>query len=107
MTTHEQRTFKSGGVEMAYRLFGKPGRTPVVIVHGLSFFSYDWIAPAGALASDREVVAMDMRGFGDSGWTTDYSVPAFASDIIALLDHRGWSSAILIGHSMGGRNCTY
>ena len=43
--------------------------TPVLIVHGLSYFSYDWIGPASALASDREVVAIDMRGFGQSGWS--------------------------------------
>ena len=80
---------------------------PVVIVHGLSYFSYDWIDLAAELATDHQIVAMDMRGFGDSGWSKDYSVPAFAGDIVALLDHLGWAKAILIGHSMGGRNCTW
>lgn len=107
MNTHKTGRFQHYGVELFYRQFGKPGATPVVIVHGLSYFSYDWIVPAAALASDREVVAMDMRGFGDSGWAKDYSVAAFAGDIVALLDHLGWKQAILIGHSMGGRNCTY
>ena len=107
MTVNKSGHFSSGGVEIFYRLFGKPGATPVVIVHGLSYFSYDWIVPAAALASDREIAAMDMRGFGDSGWAQDYSVPAFAGDIIGLLDHLRWKQAILIGHSMGGRNCTY
>ncbi len=74
-----------------------------MIVHGLSYFSYDWIDLAMELATDRQIVAMDMRGFGDSGWSKDYSVPAFAGDIVALLDHLGWEKAILIGHSMGGR----
>ncbi len=99
--------FSSGDVEISYRLFGKPGETPIVIVHGLSYFSYDWIPMAAVLAADRQVAAMDMRGFGDSGWAQDYSVPAFAGDIIGLLDHLGWAQAILLGHSMGGRNCTY
>ncbi len=105
----DQRTAKffSGDVEVFYRLFGKPGETPIVIVHGLSYFSYDWIPMAAVLAADRQVAAMDMRGFGDSGWAQDYSVPAFARDIIALLDHLAWPQAILVGHSMGGRNCTY
>ncbi len=105
----EYRTGKarSGEIEIFYRLFGEPGRTPMIIVHGLSYFSYDWIEPAAALATDRQVAAMDMRGFGDSGWAKDYSVPAFARDLIALLDHLGWSRAILIGHSMGGRSCVY
>lgn len=57
----------SGDVQIFYRRFGKPGRTPALIVHGLSYFSYDWIELASALATDREVVAIDMRGFGQSG----------------------------------------
>ncbi len=107
MTDQRTAKFSSGDVEIFYRLFGKSGETPIVIVHGLSYFSYDWIPMAAVLAADRQVVAMDMRGFGDSGRAQDYSVPAFAGDIIALLDHLGWAQAILVGHSMGGRNCTY
>jgi esterase len=107
MTANRTGRFQSDGVEIFYRLFGRPGATPVVIVHGLSYFSYDWIVPAAALSSDREIAVMDMRGFGDSGWAKEYSVPKFAADIIGLLDHLGWKQAILIGHSMGGRNCTY
>nr|MBP8297964.1 hypothetical protein [Burkholderiales bacterium] len=33
-------------VRIFYRLFGQPGATPVLIVHGLSFFSFDWITHA-------------------------------------------------------------
>lgn len=108
-TMAEPRTGKarSGEVEIFYRLFGEPGGVPAVIVHGLSYFSYDWIEPAAALARGRQVAAMDMRGFGESGWAKDYSVPAFAGDIVAVIDHLGWAKAVLIGHSMGGRNCVY
>ena len=64
---------------------------------------------AEALSKDREVVAMDMRGFGDSTWSAarDYSVPTMAQDIVNLLDHLGWPRAILSGHSMGGRSTTF
>lgn len=98
---------RSGDVELHYRLFGEPGRTPALIVHGLSYFSHDWIEPAARIATDRQVAAMDMRGFGDSSWSKDYSVPAMAADLPALMDHLGWDNAVLIGHSMGGRSCTW
>jgi pimeloyl-ACP methyl ester carboxylesterase len=104
---HRIMTFRSGNIEIFYRLFGMPGKTPLVIVHGLSYFSYDWIDPANELASDREVVAMDMRGFGESDWAKDYSIQANSGDIVTLLDSRGWKQAILVGHSMGGRHCSY
>ena len=79
----------------------------MLIVHGLSYFSYDWIEPASRIATDREVVAMDMRGFGNSGCspTRDYKLETLSADVICLLDHLGWQKAVLMGHSFGGRVC--
>jgi esterase len=100
---------RSGDVEIFFRLFGEPRRTPVIILHGLSYFSYDWVRVGQELAQDRQVAAMDMRGFGDSSSspTQDYSLAAFARDVLAVADESGWSSFVLIGHSMGGRNAAY
>ena len=99
----------SGALRLHYRAFGQPGAVPVLIAHGMSYFSYDWIDVAAALATDRAVVAFDQRGFGESDWASDqdYSPRAFASDIGAMLDHLGWDRAVLLGHSMGGRNVTW
>ena len=99
----------NGAIPIFYRRFGSAGRTPLVIVHGLSYFSYDWIGIGRALAADRAVLALDLRGFGDSAAPPDgdYSVPANARDIVAVLDHVGWPRAVLMGHSMGGRHCLY
>jgi pimeloyl-ACP methyl ester carboxylesterase len=95
----------SGDVEIAFRRFGASGRTPILIAHGLSYFSYDWIGPATRLATDREVVAMDMRGFGDSSWSParDYKLETLSADAIAVIDALGWRQAVLLGHSFGGR----
>ncbi len=108
-TEHIIERVRSSDVDIAVRLFGQPGRTPLIINHGLSFFSYDWIGLAAALAGDRQVAAMDMRGFGESGWSAakDYALPAFAGDIAAVLDRFGWRQAVVVGHSMGGRNAAY
>lgn len=105
MAEAETGTVKSGDVSIFYRRFGHPGHTPALIVHGLSYFSYDWIGPASALASNREVVAIDMRGFGNSDWspTRDYKLETLSADVINVLDAFGWRQAVLIGHSFGGR----
>jgi pimeloyl-ACP methyl ester carboxylesterase len=97
----------SGDVRIHTRTIGKPGKTPVIIVHGMSFFSYDWIGVAQRLAGDREVAAMDQRGFGDSDWSParKYDLRQQAADVVAVLDHHGWEKAILMGHSAGGRIC--
>ena len=107
VVSHQTGIARSGDVALHYRRLGRAGGTPLVFVHGLSFFSWDWLEAAQALASGREAVCMDMRGFGDSGRAADYSVPAMAGDIGALMDHLGWPRAIVVGHSMGGRNSAY
>jgi esterase len=98
---------RSGDAEIFYRKFGNPGRTPVLIVHGLSFFSYDWIGAGTQIANNREVVAIDMRGFGESDWSPsrDYKLETLSGDIIKVLDALGWNKAVLMGHSFGGRVC--
>ena len=103
-------TAANGDLTLFYRRFGTPGGTPILIVHGLSYFSYDWIPVAADLASaGREVVAMDMRGFGDSSWSAAhaYGVEDHAADCIAVADRLGWEKIVLMGHSMGGRNCVW
>lgn len=106
---HQTGRCKSGDVTLAYRRLGKPGRTPILFVHGLSYFSCDWLPIAAALGADRESVALDMRGFGDSDWSAarDYSVPSMSQDLANLLDHLGWKRAIVLGHSMGGRSTSH
>ena len=72
MANEEQRTgtFGAGDVTIFYRAFGRPGRTPILIIHGSNYYdSYDWIDVASALAGDREVVVPDKRGWGKSTWS--------------------------------------
>ena len=106
---HETGRAPSGELSIHYRRLGKPGKTPILIVHGLQYFSWDWLPVAQALGAEREVLCMDMRGFGDSDWSPrkDYSVPSMAQDIVAVLDHVKWPRAVVFGHSMGGRSTTF
>jgi pimeloyl-ACP methyl ester carboxylesterase len=97
---------QSGDVSLFYRRFGAPGKTPVIVMHGSNYFdSYDWIGVAGRLAQDREVVAFDHRGFGESGWSAskNYSLDARLADIRAVRTHLGWRKPAVMGHSASGR----
>ncbi len=97
---------RSGDVEIFYRSFGKPGKTPVVMMHGANYFdSFDWINVAQKVATDREVVCFDMRGFGESSWSAskNYSVDALMGDMRALFSHLKWRKPVVLGHSFSGR----
>jgi len=103
---HRTGTIPSGDVELFYRSFGAPGGTPMIILHGTNYFdSYDWIGVAHALSEDREVVAFDHRGFGNSTRSPakDYSLDAMLGDVINVSAHFGWERPIVMGHSMSGR----
>jgi pimeloyl-ACP methyl ester carboxylesterase len=106
---HQTGRCKSGDLEIFYRRLGNRALTPILFVHGLSYFSWDWLTVAAAFGSDRECVAVDMRGFGDSVCSParDYNVPAMAQDLANILDHLQWKRAIVLGHSMGGRSTAY
>ena len=109
VVTHTRQGIPSDDVQINVRRFGaSTGWTPVLFIHGLSYFSYDWVGFGSALCTDREGAAMDMRGFGDSSQSRerDYTVETMASDIGNVLDGLGWRQAIVVAHSMGGRSAT-
>jgi pimeloyl-ACP methyl ester carboxylesterase len=104
-TTHITEAVPSGDVTISYRRFGHPGLTPIMILHGANYFdSADWIEVADRLSQDREVVAIDQRGFGRSSWspTKDYSNDAHIGDILIVLDALAWPRVVMLGHSRGG-----
>lgn len=80
------------------------GGTPVVFLHGFGASLYTWrkTLPAVAGAGYR-VIALDSPGFGLSGKPAGgYHNSDYARVVLALLDSLGVSSAVLVGHSMGG-----
>ena len=106
-TAYRSGTLASGDVTLAYHAFGIPGgETPILIMHGSNYYdSTDWLGVAAALATDREVVTFDHRGFGGSSWSPskDYSLDAFMADIQTIMAHFEWDKPIIFGHSMSGR----
>jgi pimeloyl-ACP methyl ester carboxylesterase len=104
----EQRIARvnSGDVSLFYRVFGSPGKTPLMILHGSNYYdSYDWINVATQLATDREVVTPERRGWGESTWSPskDYTRDALTDDIRAVIAAMKWTEKpIVAGHSGAG-----
>lgn len=100
MTDH--RTVKANGITLAYRTWGRGDAPPLVLLHGLGEGMDDWADVAPALAADRQVYAVDLRGHGRSDWPGDYSLELMRDDVLGFLDALSPDAVDLIGHSMGG-----
>jgi pimeloyl-ACP methyl ester carboxylesterase len=101
-------SFHNGAVEIAYLDEGEGD--PIVLVHGFaSSKNVNWVYPTWVsdLRKDgRRVVALDNRGHGESEKLYDpaqYSIPAMASDALALMDHLDIARADVMGYSLGAR----
>lgn len=88
-------------VRLRYREAGQGD--PVVILHGYTQ-RLDLVKDlADSLSNTHRVIALDLRGFGESTKLADPARygRAFGDDVIALLDQLQIPKAHLVGHSMG------
>jgi pimeloyl-ACP methyl ester carboxylesterase len=97
--------FDSNGVKISYFVLGKG--EPVVLIHGwLSSAGINWALPGTSdfLARDYQVIALDLRGHGQSDKPTkDESYgPELVEDVVRLLNHLEIKKAHVVGYSMGG-----
>jgi haloacetate dehalogenase len=82
---------------------------PLLLLHGYPQTHAMWHLIAPRLARDFSVVAMDLRGYGDSSkppTTPDhepYSKRAMARDAVAVMGHLGFERFAVAGHDRGGR----
>jgi len=81
------------------------GDRPVVLVHGLLMnrHMFDRLGPALAKRGNR-VICVDLLGHGRSDQPDDlrlYSMPLFAEQLVAVLDHLGIERAVVGGTSLG------
>ena len=77
----------------------------IVLLHGYTGSSQDWINQTAVLSDKYRVIAVDHRGHGKSEAPKseeDYSIPIFADDVYKLLIKLRVNRCILVGHSMGG-----
>lgn len=90
------------GYQMAYTDAGEG--TPIVFVHGYPLNREMWQPQIEALSDSFRVLAVDLRGHGDSDPVPGpYSVDLLADDIRAFLDAlRIDQPVVLCGLSMGG-----
>jgi pimeloyl-ACP methyl ester carboxylesterase len=90
------------GVGLGYADAGH-GDPPILLVHGWGTDRtvmkplFDWARRS------RRVVALDLRGFGESDAPEQpYTIEAYSDDLSFIVSRLGMQRPIVIGHSMGG-----
>ncbi|GAB2505097.1 alpha/beta hydrolase [Nocardia heshunensis] len=98
-------TADNGGVAVHYVVGGHG--PAVVLLHGWPETWRAWSKIAPDLAADHTVVAIDLRGFGDSGFAPKddggYTALAVASDVHAAVQQLQLGRIDLAGHDWGGQ----
>jgi pimeloyl-ACP methyl ester carboxylesterase len=104
VATGTTRQLRLGEHRLVYDEYGS-GRRTLVLLHGL-LLSRRMHAPLASALADRgnRVLCLDLLGHGDSDRPRDmwrYSMPVFAEQVAALLDHIGSDEAVVGGTSLG------
>jgi pimeloyl-ACP methyl ester carboxylesterase len=76
---------------------------PLVLVHGIGSFARAWDPVAGLLAVERDVIAVDLPGFGATPPLPGQpSLERLVGAVASFLDELGIERAHMAGNSMGG-----
>jgi pimeloyl-ACP methyl ester carboxylesterase len=96
---------QANGTRLHYARAGQ-GARPIVLLHGWPEFWFAWEPVMARLADRFDLIAPDLRGFGDSpkpdrGPSDGVGPEVHAADLLALLDHLGLERVGIVGHDIG------
>ena len=105
----EEVRFKVADLTLAGLRWGKARQPTIIALHGWldNAASFMYLAP---LLKDYQVIALDMAGHGHSDYlpvNKDYKLASVADYILQVLQELSLSSAIFLGHSLGGVVASY
>jgi pimeloyl-ACP methyl ester carboxylesterase len=96
--------FTSQGIKIHYLDWGNETAPTLLLIHGTRDHARSWDWTARALRDHWHVVAMDLRGHGDSEWSPDgaYLLPYHLLDILEMIELLGPEPVSVVAHSFGG-----
>jgi len=98
--------FEAGhGVSLHYDVSGNcDGQRRLLLLHGFGASTEDWSDVRGQLEEGACVVALDLKGHGQSSRPKDgdYSLDTQAELLLRFLSERCPGDTVLVGHSYGG-----
>ena len=88
------------GTRIAYAESGDG--PPLVLVHGITENRHAWDPILPALAERWRVIAVDLRGHGESERRAPYDPVTLATDVQTVVKHLALDPPLMVGHSLGG-----
>jgi pimeloyl-ACP methyl ester carboxylesterase len=97
-------TFFSQRLRLHYVDWGNGDKPPLLLVHGGRDHCRNWDWVAQALRDEWHIIAPDLRGHGDSQWSTDgsYTMAGYIYDMAQLIHQQRLAPVTIIAHSLGG-----
>ena len=91
------------GYRMTYRAWGSASAADaLVLIHGIPGSSLSWVRVAPQLAARSRVIAVDLKGHGDSDRpATGYRIADQTDEVAGLCEALGLQKVSVIGHSWG------
>ena len=100
--TYQNLIIEINNISLSYNDVGV-GDVPIIFLHGFPFDKSSWHSQMDNLKSTNRVIAIDIRGFGQSkDEKTPLSIDLFVKDLLAFMDKLKIDKAIICGLSMGG-----
>lgn len=101
-----RKTLELSTIKLSY-LEWNQGQEPLLLLHGLADHGLVWSSLAEYLAPHYHIIAPDLRGHGESSKPeTGYQFSDYITDLEALMNHLGWSSANILSHSWSAKLAT-
>jgi len=96
------RRAQCGDIEIHYAEWGTKSGQVVLLVHGNMRTSRSFDAVAKKIRICGKVIAVDLRGHGESTWTkTGYQFDDKARDLSNFSEHLNLEDVVAVGHSSG------
>ncbi|CAG9769413.1 unnamed protein product [Ceutorhynchus assimilis] len=100
----QHKHVKLKGVKLHYVESGPKHQPLILLLHGFPDFWLSWRYQIPVLSTNFHVVALDLKGFGDSdkpAWRTSYKIDRVLEELTQFIYSFGVSNCIIIGHDLG------
>lgn len=87
---------------LAHDLTGPADAPALILVHGITENRHSWDPLVPALANDHRVLAVDLRGHGESPDAEAFDPISYATDVVETASSTGIVAPLVVGHSLGG-----